>query len=95
MTLIRLRRLSLREAEEAIVTLWTCLEEYGIPTPHIDFRFEASGRATLSLCTDPEWHHIVKRRIASSTGCNCQDAAQRCGCRMEPSRTLRRSIYQI
>jgi len=66
MTTIRLRHLSLPEAEEAIVALWVCLEEYDIPTPHIDFRFEAPGHATLSLRIDSQWHQIVKHRIAGS-----------------------------
>jgi hypothetical protein len=70
MTIIRLRRLSLCEAEEALAALWICLEEYGIPTPHIDFHFEAAGRATLSLRIDPEWDHVVRRRLATSiAGC--------------------------
>lgn len=66
MTTIRLRRLSLHEAEEVIVSLWTCLEEYGIPTPQITFRVEGSGRATLCLRIDSEWAHVVRCRLATS-----------------------------
>jgi hypothetical protein len=74
MSVIGLRRLSLRDAEEAIVELWTCLEEYEIPTPHVDFRFEGPDRVTLCLRIDREWEHVVRRRLASRMDASCLNA---------------------
>lgn len=68
MAIIKLRGLSPCEAEEAIATLWSCLEEYGIPTPYIGFRLESAGRATLSA------HRLgmasCLSSAASQTGCS-------------------------
>ena len=60
MSAIKLRGLSLSEAEEAIVELWTCLEEYGIPSPKVKVS-RTDRRVTMELSgfDDSLWTELI------------------------------------
>ena len=51
MTVIEFRRLSMPEAEEVIVALWSCFEEYDVLSPRMTFEFHGSAGVTI-------WLHI-------------------------------------
>lgn len=57
MTVIEFRRLSMPEAEEVIVALWSCFEEYDAPSPRMTFEFH--GRAGVTM-----WLHIEDPALA-------------------------------
>jgi hypothetical protein len=60
MSAIRLRGLSVSESEEAIAELWTCLEEYGIPSPKLKVS-RTNSRITLEIAgfDEPLWAEFV------------------------------------
>ena len=60
MTVIELDGLSLPEAEEAIAEIWSCLEEYSIPSPVMSVDVRAPARITLGFKFDePIWAKLV------------------------------------
>jgi hypothetical protein len=66
MSAIKLRGLSMSEAEEAIAELWSCLEEYGIPSPKLKATC-AHKRITIELSAldDPLWAKLVDTRLSN------------------------------
>jgi hypothetical protein len=60
MSSIKLRSLSMSEAEEAIAQLWSCFEEYGIPSPKLNAT-RANNRITIELSEfdEPLWAKVV------------------------------------
>jgi hypothetical protein len=58
--------LSLPDAEEAIAEVWSCLEEYGIPSPIMRADFHANARVTMGLTFDePIGAQLVSLRLSS------------------------------
>jgi hypothetical protein len=54
------------EAEEAIAELWSCLEEYGIPSPKLKATC-ANKRITIELSAldEPLWAKLVDTRLSN------------------------------
>lgn len=52
MAVIQFRQLSLAEAEQCVAEIWTCLEEYHIPTPTLSFEFRDSFRTSIRMNID-------------------------------------------
>ncbi|HYS85924.1 MAG TPA: hypothetical protein VEN78_13120 [Bradyrhizobium sp.] len=52
MPVIRLRLLSLPDAEDAIAEAWNILEEYDIPSPRMTVTFRGSLRVNIALHVD-------------------------------------------
>ena len=66
MSAIRLRGLTLSEAEEAIMEVWSCLEEYGIPSPKLKAsRTNSRMTIELSMFDDPLWAKLVDTRLSN------------------------------
>ena len=57
MTVIEFRRLCMPEAEEVIVALWSCFEEYDVPSPRMTFEFHGLAGVTM-------WLHIENPALA-------------------------------
>jgi hypothetical protein len=56
-TIIEFRRLSMPEAEEIMVALWSCFEEYDVPAPPMTFEFHGLAGVTM-------WLHIEDAALA-------------------------------
>jgi hypothetical protein len=66
MVVIELDRLSLPDAEEAIAEIWSCLEEYGIPSPIMSVDFHANAKVTMGFTFDePIGAQLVSLRLSS------------------------------
>jgi hypothetical protein len=66
MAVIELDRLSLPDAEEAIAEIWSCLEEYGIPSPIMSVDFHANAKVTMGFTFDePIGAQLVSLRLSS------------------------------
>jgi hypothetical protein len=70
-TAIKLQGLSMPEAEEAIAELWTCLEEYGIPSAP---KLKVSGtnsRITIEMSRfdEPLWSKFVENHLTNWRRC--------------------------
>jgi hypothetical protein len=66
MAVIELDRLSLPDAEEAIAEVWSCLEEYGIPSPIMNVDFHANAKVTMGFTFDePIGAQLVSLRLSS------------------------------
>jgi hypothetical protein len=52
MSKIKFHRLSICEAEEVVVDIWKCLEEYDFPVPRLTFDFHDA--ATVSIVLEVE-----------------------------------------
>jgi hypothetical protein len=66
MAVIKLDRLSLADAEEAIAEVWSCLEEYGIPSPMMSVDFHTNARVTMGFTFDePIGAQLVSLRLSS------------------------------
>lgn len=64
---INIDGLSLPEAEEAIVEIWSCLEEYDIPSPAMSVDVRADSRITMGLSfEEPLWAELVSLRLSNS-----------------------------
>jgi len=64
---INIDGLSLPEAEEAIVEIWSCLEEYHIPSPAMSVDVRANSRVTIGLSfEEPLWAELVSLRLSNS-----------------------------
>jgi len=69
MAVIELDGLSLAEAEEAIAEVWSCLEEYDIPSPVMSVDVRGTARFTLAFSfEEPIWAKLVSLRLSSLTG---------------------------
>src|SRR6516225_8799808 len=66
MSAIKLRGLSMSEAEEAIAAVWSCLEEYGIPSPMLKATC-TNKRITIEISAldDPLWAKLVDTRLSN------------------------------
>jgi hypothetical protein len=69
MSAIKLRGLSVSESEEAIAALWTCLEEYGIPSPKLKVS-RANSRITIEIAgfDEPLWAELVDTYLTNWQG---------------------------
>jgi hypothetical protein len=66
MAVIELDRLSLPDAEEAIAEVWSCLEEYGIPSPIMRVGFHANAKVTMGFTFDePIGAQLVSLRLSN------------------------------
>ncbi len=52
MAVIRFRQLSMAEAEQCVAEIWTCLEEYNMPSPAIAFDFHGPLRTGIKMSID-------------------------------------------
>ncbi len=52
MVVIQFQRLSMAEAEQCIAEIWTCLEEYHIPSPKMSFEFSDPLRTSITVNID-------------------------------------------
>ncbi len=52
MAVIRFRQLSMAEAEQCVAEIWTCLEEYNMPSPTIAFDFRGPLRTGIKMSID-------------------------------------------
>jgi hypothetical protein len=68
---IKLRGLSMSEAEEAIAELWTCLEEYGIPSaPKLQVsRVNSRINIEMSGFDEPLWSKLVDTHLTNWRRC--------------------------
>ncbi len=65
MVVIELDGLSMSDAEEALVEIWSCLEEYDVPSPRIAFTFHADVGVSMELSVDePLWAEMVTVRLS-------------------------------
>ena len=79
MSKIKFHRLSMREAEEVVVEIWKCLEEYGFPVPHLIFDFHDAATVSIALeVEEPVSAVIMNWRMSSwLDACSCgADSAQ-------------------
>lgn len=61
---INLEGLALPEAEEAIAEIWSCLEEYDIPSPAVRVGLRADARMNMKFDFDePVWAELVRVRL--------------------------------
>lgn len=66
---INLYGLSLFEAEEAICEIWSCLEEYNIPSPVMSLDDRADGTVAIGFVFDePMWTELVRLRLSGWMG---------------------------
>jgi hypothetical protein len=66
MAVIELDRLSLPDAEDAIAEVWSCLEEYSIPSPIMSVDFHANAKVTMGFTFDePIGAQLVSVRLSS------------------------------
>jgi hypothetical protein len=49
MIVCEFRRLSMSEAEEVMVALWSCFEEHDVPSPAITFEFYGDAKASVQV----------------------------------------------
>lgn len=64
---VNLEGLSWPEAEEAIAEIWSCLEEYDIPSPALSVDVGTSSRITVGFSfEEPIWTDLVSHRLLSS-----------------------------
>jgi hypothetical protein len=61
MIAIEFHDLSMPEAEEVIVALWCCFEEYDVPSPSVTFKFYRGARASVQV-------HIQDAALAQVVG---------------------------
>jgi hypothetical protein len=62
---IRFNRLSLLEAEEVIVEIWKCLDEYQLPSPKLEFIFHTGETVTMAVrIADRAARAIVSARLS-------------------------------
>jgi hypothetical protein len=67
-TTIEFRGLSLQEAEEVLVDVWNCLEEYAIPSPSMAFDFAGTAEVSFRMrFGEPLWARLVANRLSSGT----------------------------
>jgi hypothetical protein len=65
-TTIEFRGLSLQEAEEVLVDVWNCLEEYAIPSPAMTFAFAGGADVSFRMrFAEPLWARLVANRLSS------------------------------
>lgn len=75
MVVIELNGLSTSEAEEALVEIWSCLEEYVIPSPRIAFAFRADNDVGMEISIEePLWAEIVTARLSRWLGAGQEQA---------------------
>ena len=86
MSKINFHRLSMREAEEVVVEIWKCLEEYGFPVPHLIFDFHDAATVSIALeVEEPVSAVIMNWRMSSWL-----DA---CSCGADSAKTTRKRPY--
>jgi hypothetical protein len=62
---IRFNRLSLLDAEEVIVEIWKCLEEYELPSPKLEFTFHTGETVTVAVrIADRAARAIISARLS-------------------------------
>jgi hypothetical protein len=68
---IKLRGLSMSEAEEAIAELWICLEEYSIPSPPKLKIFRTHNQITIEMSRfeEPLWTKFVDTHLRNWRRC--------------------------
>ena len=75
MVVIELSGLSMSEAEEALVEIWSCLEEYAIPSPRIAFAFRTDTEVGMKMSLEePLWAEIVTVRLSRWLGAGQEQA---------------------
>lgn len=75
MVVIELNGLSASEAEEALVEIWSCLEEYVIPSPRIVFAFRADNDVDMEISIEePLWAEMVTARLSRWLGAGQEQA---------------------
>jgi hypothetical protein len=63
---IEFRHLSLQEAEEVLVDVWNCLEEYGIPSPQMAFDDVDKTAVSFRLrFGEPLWARLVANHLSN------------------------------
>jgi hypothetical protein len=61
---IQCRHLDARDAEELVVELWSCLEEYEIPTPRLRFFFGRDWVDVEISTVDVSWDFVIMVRLS-------------------------------
>lgn len=82
MTVIQLQLRSMAAAEQSIAEIWTCLEEYDIPSPAVSFKFHDRGRVTIAMRIDDSVAaNTVVARLSTWVGTEnlCRDAGRNPG----------------
>lgn len=63
---INFNGLSLCEAEEAVAEIWSCLEEYDIPSPVVNVGACTNARITMGFTfEEPIWAELVTHRLST------------------------------
>jgi hypothetical protein len=66
MAVIEVDHLSLPDAEEAIAEVWSCLEEYSIPSPIMSVDFHANAKVTMAFTfEEPIGAQLVSVRLSN------------------------------
>ena len=79
MTVVQFQLRSMAAAEQSIAEIWTCLEEYDIPSPAVSFKFHDSERVTVTMHIDDSVAaNTVLARLSTWVGTEklCRDADQ-------------------
>ena len=71
MAMIQFRRLSIEEAENCIAEIWTCLEEYQLPSPKMYFDCPEGSGITMTInVDDPVAENTLLARLSGYSGVN-------------------------
>ncbi len=66
MATINFPRLSVGDAEEVIAEIWSCLEEYRIPSPRLTFDFRRGGDLGLEChFGETVWAKLIALRLSA------------------------------
>jgi hypothetical protein len=69
MAVIHLRQLSIVQAERCMAEIWTCLEEYDIPSPEMSFEFRDALRTDIRMrIEDPVSADTLATRLSGWAG---------------------------
>lgn len=91
MTVIQVQLASMALAEQVIAEIWTCLEEYNIPSPALSLRFHDRGRVTVAAhFNDAVAANTVLTRISTESLCRDPDRDPRLHILIPPHSRMRR-----
>jgi hypothetical protein len=68
MAIIRFSNLPMADAEEVIAEIWSCLEEYDIPTPEMEFSFAPTTVSMQVRTRESRWDFALALRLSARGG---------------------------
>jgi hypothetical protein len=91
MAVIEFDGLSVQDAEEVIAEIWTCLEQYAIPSPKLRVHVHNGTEVTVHFrFSEAIWADVVSARIGKGYLVPAHRIGQMCLSRGMPMRSPRR-----